>query len=504
VTASDARGARPRRAGRAVAVGGIVIALLGHASALPPLQPEPSQALRIGFARGRSYDAKPVRLETYVAQVLAGEAAPNSPPEALHALAIAIRTYALANRGRHRADGFDLCDQTHCQVVRAATPATERAARATEGRVLLHEGAPAAIYYSASCGGRTEVPSAVWPGAADPPYLPSRPDAACGGAPEWTTVVGVRELNRALSAAGFRGTLSGVRIRSYAGSGRVAALDLAGLTPSWISGQDLRMAVGNTLGWRLIRSTAFELRREPSGYRFTGHGFGHGVGLCVIGSVQLAATGTTADAILARYFPGLTLGGQGPGTTAAAREEPAAGSTARAGARADPPSAVSGTERVRALVGRAASDLAAALAVAPPAGVPLRIHESVEAFEQATGRRWYTFGAVAGAVVHLPPPVMLIERGILDRTVRREVARLLMASQLRERAAWVTEGGALYFADPTPGGDDPARTPSRAPCPSDLELLDPVSPGALTDAYARARACFARQLASGRSWQAVR
>ena len=40
---------------------------------------------------------------------------------------------------RHRADGFDLCDQTHCQVMRAATPVTERAALATAGQVLLYK-----------------------------------------------------------------------------------------------------------------------------------------------------------------------------------------------------------------------------------------------------------------------------------------------------------------------------------------------------------------------------
>ena len=107
-------------------------------------------------------------METYVARVLAGEALRDSQPAALEALAIAIRTFALANRGRHRADGFDLCDQTHCQVLRAAVAATERAARATAGRLLLRDGAPASVYYSASCGGRTQVPSDVWPGAEDP------------------------------------------------------------------------------------------------------------------------------------------------------------------------------------------------------------------------------------------------------------------------------------------------------------------------------------------------
>ena len=45
----------------------------------------------------------------------------------------------------------------------------------------------------------------------------------------------------------------------------------------------MRVAVGRTLGWQFIKSTAFELRRTAGEYRFTGHGSGHGVGLCVIG-----------------------------------------------------------------------------------------------------------------------------------------------------------------------------------------------------------------------------
>ena len=81
--------------------------------------------LRIGFARpGGGYAIETLPLETYVARVLAGEAARESPRAALEALAITIRTYALANRNRHRADGFDVCDETHCQVLRAASTAT--------------------------------------------------------------------------------------------------------------------------------------------------------------------------------------------------------------------------------------------------------------------------------------------------------------------------------------------------------------------------------------------
>ena len=42
------------------------------------------------------------------------------------------------------------------------------------------------------------------------------------------------------------------------------------------------------------------------------------------------------------------------------------------------------------------------------------------------------------------------------------------------------------------------------PAPDDNELLHPVSVGALSNAYARARACFARQIAAGKSWRDVK
>jgi len=266
--------------------------------------------VRVGILRpGGEYAIENVPIETYVARVLAGEAARDSDPAALEALAITIRTFALANAGRHRAEGFDLCDQTHCQVVRTATPATVAAAAATAGRVLLRGGVPATVYYSASCGGRTEIPSAVWPGAEDPPFLPSQRDDACGGAPVWAAELSADDLSRSLRASGFVGKkMKNLRVTAHDVSGRVARLRVDGFTPNEISGQDLRVVVGRILGWQHIKSTAFELERIGDRYKFSGHGSGHGVGLCVIGSVKLAAAGQSASQILQRYFPGLEIG----------------------------------------------------------------------------------------------------------------------------------------------------------------------------------------------------
>jgi hypothetical protein len=71
---------------------------------------------------------------------------------------------------------------------------------------------------------------------------------------------------------------------------------------------------------------------------------------------------------------------------------------------------------------------------------------------------------------------------------------------LKDRPAWVREGAALYYSDPRSA----APVQGRPVCPTDIELIQPVSAGALSNAFARAKACFARQVGSGRSWRDVR
>jgi SpoIID/LytB domain protein len=279
-------------------------------AARPPAGPSAADTLvvRVGTPdAGGGYKIRSLALEEYVAGVLAGEAAPRTSAAALEALAITARSFALANRRRHARDGFDLCDSTHCQVLRTAYPATRAAAGATAGQVLEWHGAPAAVYYTASCGGRTERPSAVWPGAADPPFLPSRRDRGCGGEPRWESRLSDAEVQRALVAAGYRGSLKRLKIRRRADSGRVSVLVLDGMTPGAISGQDFRMAIGRALGWQILKSTAFDLARHRGRYTFTGRGYGHGVGFCVIGAMRRAAAGASRPALLEAYFPGLRV-----------------------------------------------------------------------------------------------------------------------------------------------------------------------------------------------------
>src|SRR5262245_61029517 len=208
-----------------------------------PAQTEINEADLVAVSTGRTIRLGSVAdgrvnivpLEVYVARVLTGEAEPKAGDAAQQALAIAIRTYTLKNVDRHARDGYDLCDSTHCQVPRPSTPTSRRAAMATVGRVLTWHGEIAEVFYSASCGGKSERAADVWPGA-NYPYRLSRPDDVCDDDPEWTVDFSIAELQRVPRGVGFEGDrLRDVRVDSRTSSGRAAKLRLSGLQPDVIA-----------------------------------------------------------------------------------------------------------------------------------------------------------------------------------------------------------------------------------------------------------------------------
>jgi stage II sporulation protein D len=449
-------------------------------------------------------------LEEYIARVVAAEGEQAAPDAAQQALAITARTFALANLQRHRREGYDLCDTTHCQVLRAPTAASRRAAEATAGRVLLLQGQPASVFYSASCGGYSELASAVWPGAVNH-AAPSQRDDACRSESPWESALRADEIERALRAAGHRGDrLRDMRVIDRTTSNRVARLRVDGFVPNEITGHDFRMAVGRTAGWQRLKSTAFDFRRAGDGFRFTGRGFGHGVGLCVIGAGQRARQGTSADEILAFYFPSLRIGSlTGSPTVASAR--PAPGSPAPL---APPPASIDvlvalpGAEEVSRglivqLVRSARDAIVAKTAVAQPSSIRVTVHPTIEAFARATGQPWWASGTTDGEQVDLLPISILRQRGQLERTIRHEVAHVLLDGPLANRPLWVREGAATYFGDFDAHASGSADSTSRVSCPEDAEFLRPLSAGAHRTAYSRAEACFRRQLDRGAKWQEV-
>ena len=291
-------GSMPSRSARPVASGFSRIQSPVTDEALAALS---SRTIALGAAGGGRVEQVP--LEVYVARVLSGEGEPNAPEATQQALAIAIRTYTVFNSGRHAREGFDLCDAVHCQVPRAtARDSARSAALATAGQILTYKRAPAEIFYSASCGGRSEVAEAVWPGTSHP-YLRARKDDVHDEDMPWTLEMSLAELQARLERNGFSGTLKNVEIKGHTKSDRVAVLKLSGMQPERIGSYQFRAAIGTTV----LRSTAFSVRKKDGLLQFTGRGYGHGVGMCVIGAGRRARRGESVVDILKTYYPGLKI-----------------------------------------------------------------------------------------------------------------------------------------------------------------------------------------------------
>ncbi len=426
--------------------------------------------------------AQTVRLSMseYVAAVLAGEVSGFPSEESRKAMAVAARTYAARFRGRHKAEGFDFCDTTHCQDlrIRAVTGSLRAAVEDTEGELLWYSGRPAATYYHQDCGGMTEDAAYVWP-ASKAPYLRQHPDAFCTsrGRFEWRAATGKQELGEALAASGVRvpPDLRGVTVQSRSPSGRVLLLRLAGGTHAVLSASTFAFAVGRALGWDRIRSDFYQVRDAGDRIVFEGFGAGHGVGLCQAGADRMGREGRSYRQILEYYYPGTALGLTAQGLRW----------QALAGERVELLTTRPGGESY--LIGLAEGLMRAAeerTGLAFPSKPRLRVYPTVAAFRDATGEPGWVGASVRGREVRLQPATAFQKPGSPEDVLRHELQHLLIESYAAPSVPiWFREGLALHLS-----GEPATPVPTLDPATLDRMLRRPASQKELRQAYAGARA----------------
>lgn len=268
-------------------------------------------------AEGRLLAVNQLDVEDYLRGVVPMEMNPRAPLEALKAQAIVSRTYALRLKGRFQREGFDLTDDTACQVYGGAgaeRPSTDTAVRDTAGVVLVRNRQLVLADFYDDCGGVTaegDGPGDYPPSVRDAP--PSGPDYCGHGkyhtwdlqlTPEQLTLL----LRRAFPGQ-FKSAIEDVSVEAVDASGRarrVAVRTAEG--SSEITGTKFRAAIGVSR----LKSTLFTIAREPGGaFVFSGRGYGHGHGMCQEGAQGMAAEpyNNTHEQILAHYFPGAALAG---------------------------------------------------------------------------------------------------------------------------------------------------------------------------------------------------
>lgn len=112
-------------------------------------------------------------LDEYLKGVVPWEMNPSAPLEALKAQSICARSETLAkiNSGRHKADGYDICDYDHCQGYSGTEnekPASSIAVEQTAGLTIYYKGRIADAVYFTNSGGVTAAKDDIWRGPPAP------------------------------------------------------------------------------------------------------------------------------------------------------------------------------------------------------------------------------------------------------------------------------------------------------------------------------------------------
>ncbi|MCB9729474.1 MAG: SpoIID/LytB domain-containing protein [Deltaproteobacteria bacterium] len=288
---------------------------------------------------GRLAVVNRVPAEEMLRGLVPAETFPSAPAAALEAQAITARGELLAKLGvRHLADPYLVCSEQHCQVYAGRSreeARTDAAVARTHGRMLFDgDGQLVDSVYSASCGGHTEDCDAVWGGAAraslrgvpDAPdradigwarneapteaqlrrFLEHPPDSWCAlttkgrGSFRWERALPDDELDRMVNARHPIGHVTAIEVQGRGVSGRVTAVRFVGTDGEVVVERELpvRRLLGN------LKSGMFVVDREDGRWRFTGGGYGHGVGMCQYGAIGMAERGSSAAAILKHYYSG--------------------------------------------------------------------------------------------------------------------------------------------------------------------------------------------------------
>ena len=252
-----------------------------------------------------------VPVDGYLRSVVPEEMPVDWPAEAIKAQSVAARSFALASRGRHAGEGYDLCTTTHCQLYTGTTAeksASNAAIKATRGEVLTYGGKPIEALFHTDSGGMTENSEDVW--GSHVPYLRAAKDTPAKTMP-WTKAISRADLERKLAAKGhdigkvrslvLSPLAIGRSAKDRTASGRVKTMTVKGTKgTATLSGTTWRSLLG-------LKSTLFDAKLAKDMVTFTGYGSGHGLGISQWGAERMATRGASYADILHHYYTGTKL-----------------------------------------------------------------------------------------------------------------------------------------------------------------------------------------------------
>lgn len=252
---------------------------------------------------GSLYVVNVVTMREYLYGVVPSEMMAGWPLEALKAQAVAARTYCYYHIQKNRAQIYDVDSTTKFQVYKGLSSekaSTNKAVDETEGEIISYNNKPLLALFHSTCGGTTVNDQDVWSGGDDLPYLAPVKCPYCQESPyhNWQTTIPLTELKDKLQKK-YSDITTISKISFQHRNGNVVQVVIEhrnGIIR--MSGNEFRTMISPTL----IKSTNFIGKKDDKVLVLSGHGWGHGVGLCQWGAKGMAASGKKYREILNFYF----------------------------------------------------------------------------------------------------------------------------------------------------------------------------------------------------------
>ncbi len=253
-----------------------------------------------------------INLESYIMGVVSKEVPGDWPLAALEAQAIAARTYAIYEKDQNRQQQlpYDLKNTSLYQMYSGENHVNIKihdAVIKTQGEIMEYQGFPIMAVFHANCGGHTDSAFNVW--GEHMAYLKSVncPFSKKGKHFFWETSIPISKIIRSLNSHTgiYIAGITSIYPLKVDPTGRIQLLGIRDAQGHLkvISGNTFRMSIGPNI----IRSTLFHAYVHGNSIMFKGYGWGHGVGLCQEGAMEMAKEGYSDYQILKYFYHDITF-----------------------------------------------------------------------------------------------------------------------------------------------------------------------------------------------------
>jgi stage II sporulation protein D len=244
-----------------------------------------------------------VDLEKYVAGVVEAESGSLAADEFYKVQSILCRTYALSAIAKHASEGFNLCDQVHCQAFkgRAKDHRIALSSLSTKDLVAVdNEMKLISTTFCSNCGGQTVNSEDIWGKAS--PCLKSVKDSFCIHMPhaKWERKISIEDWRNYLEMKHKFPVHDSVSF-SYALNNEQLGRSV------YFTDNNLKIPLKSIRSDFQLKSTFFSVEQRKDSVIFKGKGYGHGVGLCQEGAMHMAKIGYTYKEILSFYYRNINL-----------------------------------------------------------------------------------------------------------------------------------------------------------------------------------------------------